>query len=166
MKRRPKKKRTRPLRVISLWSFAQANKVLPYLRSVTSSLREHWLEAMSKKHQQERLAARPGRPDRAYLLANEMASKDQSLAEERFVEALQELVEIDVYLLDPVQGVALIPFTKDDELAWFVFDLFEEGGELKTWRFHKDPLEMRRPIGEALIESKPTPPSEANPSAN
>ena len=56
---------------------------------------------------------------------------------------------IDVYLLDPALGVAFIPFKKEEELAWFVFDLFDSD-DLKAWRLHQDPLEMRRPIAEIL----------------
>ncbi len=52
---------------------------------------------------------------------------------------------IDVYLLDPVRGVALIPFRKEDDLAWYVFDQFCAGG-LSGWRFHNDPLEECRPL--------------------
>ncbi len=61
---------------------------------------------------------------------------------------------IDVYLLDPVRGVAFVPFQKEEELAWFVFDLFD-CDDLKTWRFHQDPLEMRRPIAELDAPAKP-----------
>ena len=39
----------------------------------------------------------------------------------------------------------MIPFGKGDELAWYVFDLFSKQG-LEAWRFHGDPLEMRRPL--------------------
>ena len=45
--------------------------------------------------------------------------------------------------------MAFIPFQKEEELAWFVFDLFESDG-LKSWRFHQDPLETRRPIADVL----------------
>ena len=55
---------------------------------------------------------------------------------------------MDVFLLDPVQGVALIPFNKENSLAWFVFDLFEEG-EPQNLAFHEDTLETRRPIADA-----------------
>jgi hypothetical protein len=148
MKRRRKQKRRR-LRTISLWNYSQASKALPYLRSVTRSLRDHWLEAQGKRLEVDRLSHQPGRRDRSAILANEKAAEEKSRAEDRFTDALNELLGIDVYLLDPVRGVAFIPFQKEEELAWFVFDLFESDG-LKSWRFHQDPLEMRRPIADAL----------------
>ncbi len=148
MKRNHKKKE-RPFRVIKLWTYPQAHKALPYLRSVTSSLREHWLEAQSKRLDVNRLGKRQGRPDFARLVAHQEADTGKSQAEERFTDALNELMGIDVYLLDPIQGVAFIPFKKEDNLAWFVFDLFDSDG-LKTWRFHEDPIDMRRPIAEVL----------------
>jgi hypothetical protein len=147
--KRKKKQKKRQLRMISLWNFEQATKALPYFRSLARSIREHWLEAQKKRLEIERLAQRPGRPDRAAILDEETALQDKADAEDRFADALNELMGIDVYLLDPVRGVAFIPFQKDEELAWYVFDLFESDS-LKNWRFHKDPLEMRRPVAEAF----------------
>jgi len=148
MKRKRKQKR-RQLRTINLWNYTQAQKALPYLRSVTNSLRDYWLEVQRKRLEVNRLARRPGRPDRSAILAGELAVKEKTLAEDQFTDALGELMGIDVYLLDPVRGVAFIPFQKEDNLAWFVFDLFDSD-DLKTWRFHEDSLEMRRPIAEVL----------------
>jgi len=146
MKRKRQQKR-RPMRMIRLWDLDRAQKALPYLRSVTQSLREHWLDAQRKRVEVNRLAKRPGRPDRSAIIANERAAEEKTRAEDRFSDALHELMGIDVYLLDPVRGVAFIPFQKQEELAWYVFDLFDSDN-LKFWRFHQDPLETRRPIGE------------------
>jgi hypothetical protein len=109
------------------------------------SLREHWLETQSKRRDTERLESRPGRLDRSRILATEALKADQEEAECHFNEALQELLSMDVYLLDPVRGVALIPFRKDDDLAWYVFDQFNKEG-LTGWRYHNDPLEQCRPL--------------------
>jgi hypothetical protein len=144
--------------MMNLWSYPEASKALPYLRSVTRSLRDHWLEAQGKRVEFDRLSNRPGRPDRSVILASQRAAEEKNRAEERFTDALNELLGIDVYLLDPVRGVAFIPFQKQEELAWFVFDLFDGDG-LKSWRFHQDPLETRRPIAEVIgdVPVKPTP---------
>jgi hypothetical protein len=155
MKRKRKEKR-RKLRTISLWNYQQARRALPYLRSVTGSLREHWLDIQRKHAEVNRLAQRPGRPDRSTILAGETAAEEEMRAKDRFSDALNELIGIDVYPLDPVAGVAFIPFQKEEELAWFVFDLFD-GEELKSWRFHEDPVDMRRPIAEVLNEVAVTP---------
>jgi hypothetical protein len=61
---------------------------------------------------------------------------------------------MDVYCLDPAGGLALIPFRKGDNLAWYVADLFEPDG-LRTWRYHHDPLSERRPITDAEKEDVP-----------
>jgi hypothetical protein len=155
MKRKRKQKK-RQLRMISLWNYPQAHKALPYLRSVTQSLRDHWLEAQNKRLEVERMSLRPGRRDRSAILAEEKAAEERTHAEDRFTDALNELMGIDVYLLDPVRGVAFIPFQKQDNLAWFVFDLFD-GDDLKTWRLHEDPLETRRPIAEVLGDAAVNP---------
>ncbi|MFO0966656.1 MAG: DUF2203 family protein [Gemmataceae bacterium] len=138
------------MRVIRLWTYSQAGKALPYIRSITTSLRQHWLDARNRKSILDRLDKRSGPLNREALLARAEAESAHSRAEEEFSQALQELMNMDVFLLDPVQGVALIPFNKENNLAWFVFDLFDN--DLKTWRFHEDTLETRRPISEALTD--------------
>ena len=152
MKRRRRTKRNRSLRVIRLWTQPEAVKALPYVRSIVSSLREHWLDAQRKRLEAQRLG-RIARPDRTQLIATEDASAAQTKAEDAFNEALEELMSMDVFLLDPVQGVALIPFQQEEELAWYVFDWFDKAG-LSAWRFHKDPLETRRPMPEAPKRSR------------
>jgi len=144
-RRRNKKKGTETLRALRLWSREDADKAVPYLRSVIGSLREHWLETQSKRREGELLERRPGRADRTRILAGQALAENRDAAEGRFNDALEELMKIDVYLLDPVQGVALIPFRKDDDLAWFVYDHHGEGG-LTGWRFHSDPMEECRPL--------------------
>jgi Uncharacterized conserved protein (DUF2203) len=158
-----KRKRTekpRKLHMIRLWTYPQAHKALPYLRSVTQSLRDVWLEAQNKRLAADRIARRPGRPDRSAILANERAIQERTEAEDRFNDALSELMSIDVYLLDPVGGVAFVPFKKGEELAWFVFDLFDSD-DLKTWRLHEDPLEMRRPIDDQILKDETINPAAA-----
>src|ERR1700736_5751596 len=123
MKRKRKQKR-RKLRMISLWNYQQAQKALPYLRSIAGSLRDHWLEAQRQRVELKRLGEKPGRPGRGAILASQSADQEKTEAEDRFADALNELMGIDVYFLDPVRGVAFIPFQKDEELAWFVFDYF------------------------------------------
>src|SRR5262245_51263225 len=143
MKRRRRTKRG-TLRAIRLWTYPEASKALPYLRSITNSLRDHWLELQSKQLDVKRLRDIP-RPSRRDMIALEERSEDARQAEGRFEDALAELMTQDVFLLDPVQGLALIPFQQGEELAWYVFDAFAENG-VTSWRYHKDPLETRRPM--------------------
>jgi hypothetical protein len=79
------------------------------------------------------------------LIRRARAVKELDQGDIKLAETLDELKAIDVYCLDPAQGLALIPFGKGDELAWYVFDLFSPRS-LEAWRFHGDPLEMRRPL--------------------
>ncbi len=132
---------------IQVWSFAQATAALPYIASVMKSLREHRLEAQQHRLTAARLAARPGRPDRAALIAQQEAADEAHRADERFQQALDELQVLDVYCLDPVAGQALIPFVHEDQLAWYVCDLFDST-PLQFWRYHSDSLETRRPLTE------------------
>src|SRR5947209_4029565 len=116
MKRNQKgaKRRRRQIRV---WALEQARAALPYLSSVVRSLREHRLEAVTQHRNAERLAHRPGRPDRDSLIAHAEAVQGAEQADDRFREALGELQALDVFLLDPIAGQALVPFVHDEELA-------------------------------------------------
>src|SRR5262249_9117558 len=133
------------LQMIRLWTHDQAVKALPYLRSVMRSLRDYWLELNQARQTLRRLDAKHGRPARDDIIAREGVERDVDSAADRFEEALADLNHMDVYLLDPACGQALIPFRQGDDLAWYVYDLFD-GGELRSWRFHHDPLETRRPV--------------------
>jgi hypothetical protein len=112
---------------------------------VVRSLREHWLDLQSARRQIQRLDSRPGQPDRQTLIQRTIAVKEVDQADLNLEETLDDLKAIDVFCLDPAEGLALIPFGKGDELAWYVFDLFSPQG-LEAWRFHGDPLERRRPL--------------------
>jgi hypothetical protein len=138
------RKRQQQLR---LWTLDEARAATPYITSITRSLREHHLEAQSQHRTARRLADRPGRLDRTGRIHQEDANRAATAAEDRFQQALDELQALDVYCLDPVQGLALIPFAHDEQLAWFVFDLFDTE-PLRSWRYHNDPLETRRPLAE------------------
>jgi Uncharacterized conserved protein (DUF2203) len=152
MKRRRRTKRG-TLRAIRLWTYPETAKALPYLRSITNSLRDHWLELQSKQLDGKRLHAIP-RPSRRELIALEENSADARQAEDKFEDALAELMKQDVFLLDPVQGLALIPFQQEEELAWYVFDAFAENA-VTSWRYHKDPLETRRPMPKERLPEPP-----------
>jgi len=141
---------------IQAYTLTQALRVLPYVGSIMRSLREWRLEAMQYHRSVRRIADRPGRPDRSTLLELEEANRSRAAAEERFDEALHDLHTLDVYCLDPVRGEALIPFVHDDQLAWYVYDLFDDE-PLRSWRYHTDPLDVRRPRAEAGEKSDDEP---------
>jgi hypothetical protein len=142
-------KSRRQLQVIQVWTYDQVRKALPYISSIVRSLREHRLEAVRNEVADSRLAERPGRPSRSDLLEHELLLKNVESADAGFDEALDELHTLDIYCLDPVQGLALIPFAYEDELAWYVYELY--GNQpIESWRYHRDPMEKRRPIGQVV----------------
>jgi hypothetical protein len=151
---RNKKESKRRREMLQVWTHDQARAALPYIASVLRSLREHKLEAQAQQRTAARLDQRPGRPDRDTLIARQEALKTADKAEERFQEALDELQLLDVYCLDPIAGQALVPFVHDDQLAWYVYDLFDSE-PLRFWRFHSDPLEMRRPFDDMQKKAEP-----------
>jgi Uncharacterized conserved protein (DUF2203) len=152
MKRRSTTRHSQRNRV---WTYDEAKTALPYIASIVCSLREHRIDALARDQEARRLAAKPGRPDRAAIMAQEDAVQEARRASDRFEEALEELNAQDVNCLDPIRGQALVPFAHGDELAWYVYDLFE-GDELRFWRLHSDPLDTRRPVAE--LTELPGPP--------
>jgi hypothetical protein len=148
MNRNRKKAKGNRMR-LRVYTHAEALGVLPYLASVLRSLREHRLEANRQQLTARRLAERPGRPDRDTILAQQHAGAEAQRAEERFNEAQQEMHCLDVYDLDAVGGLALIPFVHDNQLAWFIYDLYDNQ-PLRFWRYQSDPLETRRLVTDAL----------------
>ncbi|MFN4259860.1 MAG: DUF2203 family protein [Gemmataceae bacterium] len=133
-------------RAIQPWTHEQAVQALPYIRSITASLREHYLEARFHKRRANQLADKP-RCQRDELIALEEATRAAQRAQQQFDDTLDELHCLDVYLLDPLRGLAFIPFVHTDQLAWFLFDLFDSQ-PLRYWRYHEDTLDTRRPIAE------------------
>jgi len=110
MKRPNQTNKKRRRRILKLWTHAQAQSALPYIASVVRSIREERMEAQQYHLTAQRLARRPGRPDRSAIIAQDEARRDAERAGERFQKAVRELHAIDVDCLDPIQGQALIPF--------------------------------------------------------
>jgi hypothetical protein len=144
----------RQMRTIQVWTYDEAKKLVPYLRSVMLSLREHRLAAASGKRDAKRLDEQAGRPGRRAIIARHEALAREQVARKQFKEAQDELEALDIYCLDPIGGQAVVPFINGDKLAWFVYDLFDEE-PLRFWRYHGDSHETRRPIQE-LDEQPPT----------
>lgn len=132
-------------RYFRLWTQAKAKAARPYLVSVMRSLREHLLEAMCQRQTLQRVQNKPGRPDRATLIALQEVEQLADRAEEEFQEAAEELWALDIYPVDGIQGLAQVPFAHEDQLAWYLFDLFDPV-PFRFWRFQSDPEDTRRPI--------------------
>lgn len=151
--KRDRKRGRRREQSIRIWSYEEAKGVAPYVISILRSLREARLEAQQQHRIAKRIALQPGRPDRKAIVTREDALNAARKADDRFHEFLDELHKLDVYCLDAVQGLALVPFAKDNQLAWWICDLFDSE-PLRFWRYHRDPLETRRPISTAITEAQ------------
>lgn len=147
-----KQRRSKSAAVVTLrlWTYSGAQKLVPYLRSVIQSLRDGWLELRQAQEQLKRYEAHPGRPDRDTLIHLEESRREVTRAEARVEETMHEMLALSAYTLDPVAGLAVVPFVQGEGLAWFVFDLFDPHG-LIGWRMHTDPLELRRPLAELPV---------------
>lgn len=130
---------------LRLWAFEDAQAAVPYISSVVRSIREHHLEILAKRREIQALVGREGRPDRKALIAEQDLRRDLQRAEQEYQLAMEELQELDVQPLDPAQGTALVPFVHDEQLAWYVFDLFD-AQPIRSWRYQSDPDETRRKL--------------------
>jgi hypothetical protein len=153
MNRKNKKRPKREEQAVRVWSYDEAKKAIPYVRSIVTSMRENQIEAVSRLREAKALSHRPGRPDRAALVEHAETSWLADAATARFEEAENELNALDVFTINAVRGEVAFPFVHDKKLAWFLFDQFDEE-PIRFWRYHDDPLESRRPIAEALAEPK------------
>jgi hypothetical protein len=127
------------------WTFEEALTAVPYFSSVARSLRELYLEILAKRRELQTFAKRPGRPDCKALINEQEARRDLQKAEEEFEDALDELIKLEVWPLDPIQGTVLVPFVQDDQSAWYVFDLFDSQ-PIRSWRYQSDRDETRRAL--------------------
>jgi hypothetical protein len=147
------------MQVLSLWSWKDVVKAIPYLHSIIDSLREHWLDILTVQRDIDKAAARPGLASRQQIIEDQAHLEDRHRAQGKFDDALEELTKIDVFLLDPVRGLAMIPFRKEDEMAWYVFDHYSSRGVI-GWRLHNDPIDECRPL--EVTEAAPLNDSVAN----
>src|SRR5262249_48730937 len=113
-----KNKETNEKPSIRVWTYEQARKALPYIKSLMASIREHRLETLGQGRFDKRLAIQPGQPTRKTMIAQADARKQAQDADDRFQQAVGELAGIDVYCVDPLRGEAVIPFLHDNQLAW------------------------------------------------
>ena len=128
-----------------LWTLEAAQAAVPYFSSVARSLREHYLEMLAKRREVQLFTQRHGRPDRKALIEEQEARRDLEKAEQGYQDALEELCELNVYPHDPGQGVALVAFIHDNQMAWYIFDLFDSQ-PIHSWRYQSDPEETRRAL--------------------
>ncbi len=143
----PKRARRQYFKGMRVFTHSRAMATLPYLTHIVRSVRERALELRQLRRQVQLLDARPGQPTRDTLIALEEARTASDRVRAEYEEALLELRSLDILCQDPIRGEVLLPFPHGKQLAWFIFDLFEEL-PLRTWRYHSDAQDVRRPITE------------------
>ena len=143
MKRNPGKKRKQQL--IQVWSYDQTIKALPYLLEVIRSLRENYLAMQFANHRLSKIGQRLGRPDRSVFIAKQEAQMDSETASSKYNQDVAELESMGMFVASPANGVVAIPFIEEEQLAWFILELYHED-HVVGWRYQSDPLDTRRAI--------------------
>jgi hypothetical protein len=149
--KKPSKNSKQQVHEFPVWTFEQAQRAVPYITSVVNSIREHFLNLQTAQIRAERLADTPGLPSREQIIEQDDTDRDIARHEQDLLETLQELTSLNIHCIEPIQGLAMIPFVQSDQLAWFVFDLFTDK-KLEGWRFHHDDLYKRRPLADLTPE--------------
>jgi hypothetical protein len=130
--------------VMSIWTLEQARRAIPYIHTLLSGLREHRLDGLSNRLRAHHVR-QSGNPRCEQQIESARAAAHQ--AEERFQEDFEELQALSVYPLNALQGVALLPFIREQHLAWLIFDLFDDD-PLRCWRYHDDPPQAVRMLAD------------------
>jgi hypothetical protein len=143
--KRDRKTAKRNRHELQVWTYDKARSAIPYILSIVRSLREHAIEIQTRQKEVQRLAELSGRPDRTRMIAQQEAEREWRRAEHRFEEAAGDLEQLDIFCLDPIRGQAVVPFIHDEQLAWYIFDLFDNT-HFRFWRYQSDPEDTRRPI--------------------
>jgi len=143
MRRQPNGKKGK--KKVDVWTYNRAKKALPYLKEITRSIRENFLAAQACKRQLDIIDHKKGRHDRMDFIRMQELSVDRQQLESKFQQDVDELEEMGIYLVSPIEGLIAIPFVTDEQLAWFLLELHAED-PLNSWRYQADPLETRRPV--------------------
>lgn len=146
----------------------EAEAMVPLIRHILCEVTEHYsrLQHMNRKVR----LLHDCRRSTKYQIRRQYhaAIRDQRVAEEQLQEAVSELDELGVVLLDPVQGVAGLPFlwslttdAKSIRPAYFLLKLVDDPERgIRSWRFeteereHRIPAHWRTPVESASGRSQ------------
>lgn len=149
MKRQPKRSRRRREQPLQLWTLDRAKAAVPLIKSIVTSLRDHVLHAEAGHNVLQKINQIPGRPTRNVLIEQEEARNSLARAEKLIEECSEELDTLNIFALNPLLGQVLLPFVHEEQLAWYIFDLFDPA-PLRFWRLQEDSLETRRPLDDKV----------------
>jgi hypothetical protein len=93
--------------IVPLWTRSQAVRARAYIASMLHSLRDSLLKAKQYSLAAHRLATRPGRLNRASLIAHAEAIQESRVADDAVRDGLEELRSLGINCLDPIRGEAL-----------------------------------------------------------
>lgn len=130
---------------VQVWSYGQTIKALPYLLEVLRSLRENYLEMRFANHRLMKIDKSAKKPDRSVFIAKQDAQMECDVTSSKVAQDVAELESMGMVVVSPENAIIGIPFIEEDQLAWFIFSLFEKD-YLVGWRFTSDPQDTRRTI--------------------
>src|SRR5262245_16980002 len=106
--KRQRKNADQPVEEFPVWTFEQAGRAVPYITSVMNSIRDLYLDEQSQRRLARKLEEQPGRPNRGAIIRCEEAKREADRLQGEVAGAAQELAQLNVHCVDPVNGLAMI----------------------------------------------------------
>ena len=136
---------TRPDKVLNLRT---VNKMLPLVQHIVADILRRHDELGRLNPAQDRLERRKreltwSQRKQRYLLQEDIANQDRGI-----LDALEELQDLGVVLLDPEEGRVGFPTLVNNRPAYFTWRPGEEG--LRSWQFAEE--NVARPIPPAWLK--------------
>ncbi|MFM7540277.1 MAG: hypothetical protein ACKO9Z_11520 [Planctomycetota bacterium] len=140
-------------RAKAFWTPQRAHAAMGLLTRVIDDLRDAAIEAKSAHQGLHRLDHAKGRQTRRHFLRAQSLHDDLVHAREHEAQVLTEAKTLGVEVVDPVQGIAVLPCLTNQGMGMLVLDRFAEE-PLIGWRLVDDPPDVVRRIPTVSQESK------------
>ena len=140
-------------RAKTFWTPQRAHAAMGLLTRVIDDLRDATIEQKSARQGLTRLDHGTGQHGRLEFLRAQSLSDDLRHAKEHEAQVLTEAKSLGVEVVDPMQGIAVLPCLTNQGMGLLVLDRFAEE-PLVGWRLVDDPPNVVRRIPTVTEESK------------
>lgn len=141
------------LRGKTFWTPQRANAAMGLLTRLIDDLRDAAIEQKSARQGLTRLDKSMGRPSRQQILRVQTLQDDLTQAQQHAASVLTEAKNLGIEVVDPLQGIAILPCLTSQGMGMLVLDRFA-GEPLVGWRLLDDPPNVVRKIPTSTDESR------------
>jgi hypothetical protein len=141
------------LRGKTFWTPQRAHAAMGLLTRLIDDIRDAAIEQKSARQGLTRLDKSQGRPSRQQILRVQTLQEDLNLAQNHAASVLTEAQSLGIEVVDPLQGIAILPCLTSQGMGMLVVDRFA-GEPLVGWRLIDDPPNVVRKIPTFTEESR------------